>query len=289
MEGYVTVPGGRIWYEVQGRYSKMKPVITIHGGPGVPHNYLETISALSDERPVVFYDQLGCGRSERPSDRSLWRVDRFVEEIECLRKELGFSTIHLLGQSWGTILACEYSVKYPSFVESLVLSGPAMSITRFESDARKLVETLSDHSQSAIKRAESIGNFNGESYHTAISEFYGKYVCRMEPWPQCMNEAVAGMGEEVYNYMYGPSEFTVTGVLKDFDCTPHLENITVPVLLTCGEFDEATPETTRYYSSKFPNVTMKIFEGASHEHHLEKAEEYIEAVRRFLKGVESRS
>lgn len=101
-----------------------------------------------------------------------------------------------------------------------------------------------------------------------------------------MNEAVAGMGEEVYNYMYGPSEFTVTGVLKDFDCTPHLENITVPVLLTCGEFDEATPETTRYYSSKFPNATMKIFEGASHEHHLEKAKEYIEAVRRFLKDVE---
>ncbi|KUK67340.1 MAG: Proline-specific peptidase, partial [Mesotoga infera] len=136
MEGFVKVPGGRLWYEVRGEDTEGIPLLTIHGGPGVPHNYLETLEMLENERPVVFYDQLGCGKSDRPSDKFLWRIERFVEEIELLRSELRYSEIHLLGQSWGTILACEYALKYPETVKSMVLSGPAMSISRFESDAR---------------------------------------------------------------------------------------------------------------------------------------------------------
>lgn len=170
-------------------------MLTIHGGPGVPHNYLETLEILEDERPVVFYDQLGCGKSERPSDTSLWRIERFVEEIELLRSELTYPESHLLGQSWGTILACEYALKYPQTVRSMVLSGPAMSISRFESDARGLMETLSVESKEAINRAEKSGNFNREDYQEAVSEFYGKFVCRMEPWPECMNEPSQAWGK----------------------------------------------------------------------------------------------
>ena len=282
MEGFVKVPGGRLWYEVKGGDSKGIPLLTIHGGPGVPHNYLETLAMLENERPVVFYDQLGCGKSDRPSDKSLWRIERFVEEIELLRSELGYSEIHLLGQSWGTILACEFALKYPETVKSMVLSGPAMSISRFEGDARRLMKTLSVRSIEAISRAEISGDFTQIDYQEAVSEFYGKFVCRMEPWPECMNEAVAGMGENVYNYMYGPSEFTVTGILKGYDCSSHLGEINSPVLLTCGEYDEATPETTAFYREKFPNAIMKVFEESSHEHHLEKPFEYIEEVRQFL-------
>lgn len=282
MEGFVKVPGGRLWYEVKGGDSKGIPLLTIHGGPGVPHNYLETLAMLENERPVVFYDQLGCGKSDRPSDKSLWRIERFVDEIELLRSELGYSEIHLLGQSWGTILACEFALKYPETVKSMVLSGPAMSISRFEGDARRLMKTLSVRSIEAISRAEISGDFTQIDYQEAVSEFNGKFVCRMEPWPECMNEAVAGMGEDVYNYMYGPSEFTVTGILKGYDCSSHLGEINSPVLLTCGEYDEATPETTAFYREKFPNAIMKVFEESSHEHHLEKPFEYIEEVGEFL-------
>lgn len=95
MEGFVKVPGGRLWYEVRGEDTEGIPLLTIHGGPGVPHNYLETLEMLENERPVVFYDQLGCGKSDRPSDKFLWRIERFVEEIELLRSELGYSEIHL--------------------------------------------------------------------------------------------------------------------------------------------------------------------------------------------------
>jgi proline iminopeptidase len=285
MEGFVKVPGGRLWYEVRGEDTEGIPLLTIHGGPGVPHNYLETLEMLENERPLVFYDQLGCGKSDRPSDKSLWRIERFVEEIELLRSELGYSEIHLLGQSWGTILACEYALKYPETVKSMVLSGPAMSISRFESDARRLMETLSARSRETINRAEKSGNFIQEGYQEAMSEFYVKFVCRMEPWPECVNEAVAGMGEDVYNYMYGPSEFTVTGVLKGYYCSSRLGEINSPVLLTCGQHDEATS----FYIEKFPNGVMRVFEESSHEHHLEKPLEYIQEVRQFLTRAESKS
>jgi len=286
MEGFVKVPGGRLWYELRGEDTEGIPLLTIHGGPGVPHNYLQTLEMLENERPVVFYDQLGCGKSDRPSDKSLWRIERFVEEIELLRSELGYSEIHLLGHSWGTILACEYALKYPETVKSMVLSGPAMSISRFESDARRLMETLSVRSREAINRAEKSGDFTQEDYQEAVSEFYGKFVCRMKPWPECMNEAVAGMGEDVYNYMYGPSEFTVTGVLKGYDCSSRLGEINSPVLLTCGKYDEATPEATAFYTEKFPNAVIRVFEESSHEHHLEKPLEYIQEVRQFLTRAE---
>ena len=136
MEGRLSVPDGKIWYEVKGKDQKGTPLIAILGGPGVPHNYLKTIELLADERPVVFYDQLGCGESNRPEERTLWRIDRFVKEIECLVADLGFPKPFLLGQSCGTVLACEYSLKHPDRVKGLVLSGPAMSISRFEEDAR---------------------------------------------------------------------------------------------------------------------------------------------------------
>ena len=147
--------------------------------------------------------------------------------------------------------------------------------------------TLSDESRAAILEAEKSGDFGKPGYQDAISEFYSKYVCRMETWPECMNDAVAGMGEEVYNYVYGPSEFTVTGTLKGYDLSPRLSEIEIPVLLPCGEYDEATPETTSFYASKFRNATVRVFEDASHEHHLEKTVKYIQEVRSFLDRIEN--
>jgi hypothetical protein len=98
-EGYVSVPGGRVWYRIMGAADAV-PLLTLHGGPGAGHDYLEPLEALASDRPVVFYDQLGCGRSEQPADRSLWQMDRFVAEIGAVRGALGLERIHLLGHSW---------------------------------------------------------------------------------------------------------------------------------------------------------------------------------------------
>src|SRR5215470_13623320 len=100
-EGFVAVEGGRVWYRIVGSGGGI-PLITLHGGPGAPHDYLEPLAALGDERPVIFYDQLGCGKSDRPTNPKLWRVERFVKELAQLRAALKIDRAHLLGQSWGS-------------------------------------------------------------------------------------------------------------------------------------------------------------------------------------------
>ncbi len=131
------VEGGNIWYQIVGT-GKGLPLLTLHGGPGFPHDYLETLAALGDERPVIFYDQLGCGKSDRPSDLSLWRTGRFVRELMQLREALGLERFHLLGHSWGTMLAVEYLLAGGTGVERLILASPALSMPRWIEDARRL-------------------------------------------------------------------------------------------------------------------------------------------------------
>ena len=136
-EGTVKVPGGNIWYLLVGAGKKGVPLLTVHGGPGAPHEYLNPLKALAEERPVVFYDQLGCGHSDRPSDLALWTVEHFVEELDLLRKALYLNQVHILGQSWGSMLAVEYMLrKEPSGVKSLILSGPYLSSPLWSRDQR---------------------------------------------------------------------------------------------------------------------------------------------------------
>src|SRR5262245_56578273 len=98
-EGYLQVPGGRVWYRIVGSGHRT-PLLLLHGGPGAPSYYLEPLAKLAADRPVVFYDQLGCGRSDQPNDSTLWTIDHFVAELAEVRKQLGLGRVHLLGTSW---------------------------------------------------------------------------------------------------------------------------------------------------------------------------------------------
>ena len=107
-EGYIDVPGGKVWYRAVGDNADGTPLLCLHGGPGFTHYYLEPLEALADRRRVIFYDQLGCGRSDRPGDLSLWNVDRFVAELAQVRSALNLDRLHLFGSSWGGMLAMQY-------------------------------------------------------------------------------------------------------------------------------------------------------------------------------------
>ena len=239
---------GRIWYAVHGSGSPDIPLLVLHGGPGVPHDYLEPLAALSDERPVVFYDQFGCGNSDRSSDPASRTLRYFVEELAQVRAGLGLGRVHLLGQSWGSMLAAEYLLsRRPEGVAGMVFSGPCLSAPRFVADLRTYLEGMPDELRAVIERCEATGEYDSPAYEEAVNAFYRKHVCRLDPWPDCMLRSLDKMGLEVYHRMWGPSEFTMTGTLKDFDCTGRLREITVPTLFTCGRFDEATPETTAFY------------------------------------------
>src|SRR5215475_7331243 len=174
-EGYVNVQGGRIWYRIAGSGTRT-PLLLLHGGPGAPSYYLNPLAALADERPVIFYDQLGAGRSDKPTDVTLWRVERFVEELRRLRTALSLDQVHLLGHSWGTMLAVDYMLTKPVGVRSLILASPALSISRWIQDAETLKRTLPESVQAVIAKHESAGTFDSPEYQAAMITTSGTFV-----------------------------------------------------------------------------------------------------------------
>ncbi|PIU57821.1 MAG: proline iminopeptidase [Deltaproteobacteria bacterium CG07_land_8_20_14_0_80_38_7] len=281
-EGFIDVVGCRVWFKIVGIENKTPPLLVIHGGPGISHDYLEPLEELAIDRSVIFYDQLGNGKSDKPDNPDLWVLERFVEELSQVRSYLRLDKVHILGHSWGTMLAVAYMQdRKPKGVESLILSAPCLSVSRWEKDQRSYLKEFSQEFQKIIYEAESCNYFE-EKYQNAMMEYYKLHVCRMKIWPDCLNRSFSQLAMNIYGKMWGPSEFTVTGNLKNFERAERLEEIGIPTLFTCGEFDEATPETTSYYKSCAKNSVLKIFKGASHVHHLENKEEYINTVRSFV-------
>ncbi|PKG31831.1 proline iminopeptidase-family hydrolase [Methanoregula sp.] len=283
-EGLIPVSGGNVWYRIFGADKPGIPLLVLHGGPGIPHDYLLPVSKLADERPVIFYDQLGCGNSDKTEDLSLLTVERFIDELATVRESLGLDPVHILGQSWGSMLAVRYLLtKNPDGIRSLILSGPCLSASRWKADQRKYVSELDEKTRETILHHEANGTFSDPENQEAMMEFYNLHICRMDPWPECLMRSMERFALPVYQYMWGPSEFTITGTLKGFECSERLHKIQVPVLFTCGRYDEATPETTAYYQTKLPGSQLRVFENASHSHHLEQEQEYLATVRKFLK------
>ena len=287
-EGTVKVPGGNIWYLLVGAGKKGVPLLTVHGGPGAPHEYLNPLKALAEERPVVFYDQLGCGHSDRPSDLALWTVEHFVEELDLLRKALYLNQVHILGQSWGSMLAVEYMLrKEPSGVKSLILSGPYLSSPLWTRDQRCWIDQLPADIRQTILECEDKKDYKNPAYQDAVMEFYKRHLCRMNPWPEDLLQSMEGMGMDVYEYMWGPSEFTMTGTLRQADLTPRLSRLSLPVLLTCGEFDEARPQTVALFQNLIPGALMQVFDGGSHSHMLEQPEKVCRIIGSFMSSADN--
>jgi proline iminopeptidase len=286
-EGHIDVPGGKVWYRIVGS-GTATPLLLLHGGPGAPSFYLNPLARLADERPVIFYDQLGCGRSAGPTDSTLWRTERFVEELAAVRQALGLKQVHILGHSWGTMLATEYMITKPQGVKSLILASAALSIPHWLHDADSLKKTLPDSVQAAIARHESDGTFDAPEYQGAVMEYYKLYVSRSNPWSADIDSTFTQLGMQVYMTMWGPSEFTATGSLKNYDITNRLHEIEVPTLFTCGRYDEATPAAVQYYQSLVPGAKLAILENSAHLTMQDEPDRYAQVVRDFLHEVESK-
>lgn len=286
-EGFIDVPGGRVWYRIAGS-GDATPLLTIHGGPGMPGYYLSPLEKLSDERPVIFYDQLGCGRSERPKDPSLWRIDRFVEELAAVRKALGLKEVHILAHSWGTMLMMDYMKSNPQGIRSLTLSGPAISVSKWLADANRYRSELPKETQKILDQHEKDGTTDSQEYQDAVMVYYREHLCRLKPWPADLDRTFKEIGMDEYMTMWGPSEFYSTGNLKNFDGTPQLKKLSIPVLFISGKYDEASPEATKYYHSLVPGSELVILQNGSHMAMLEESQAYTKAVREFLHRVETK-
>ena len=291
--GFVVVPGGRVHWRRFGGGSG-SPVLLIHGGPGLTSAYMEPLAALGDERSVYLWDQLDCGRSERPNDRRLWTLARFVDELHSVRNALTPGPVHILGHSWGTTLALEWLVtKRPADVASAVFAGPCLSAPRWMEDSRGLIATLSTGAQAAIARAERTNRFDAADYQRAVwDEWMRTYIARTLP-PETIlatRDALttSGANFEMLEFMWGPSDFSVTGTLRNFDRTQDLGSLPMPILFLSGEFDEALPRTVHEQAAMTPKSEVVIIRGAAHLTMIDAPEATNRVIRDFLKRFDPR-
>ncbi len=290
-EGHLDFRGHQIWFQVIGEDMPGRfPLLTLHGGPGAAHDCIEPLGELAAQgRRVIFYDQLGCGRSDKPHDPSLWMIELFLDELDAVRSELRLERIHLFGLSWGGMLAMEYALRRPPGLASLVLASAPASMQRWTAEADRLRRLLPATVQETLVRHERDGSTDSAEYQQAMLVFYERHVCRRKPWPDPVRRSIDQLmaNPEVYLTMNGPSEFHVTGTLRDWSVLERLGEIQVPTLVTCGRHDECTPEMSTETAGAIPGAELAVFEESAHFAQAEEPERYRQVVGRFLERVEA--
>lgn len=281
--------GFQTWYRVVGESGADRvPLVVCHGGPGMTHDYLSSLAALAGQsRACVFYDQLGNGRSGRHPElpASSWTPELFVRELETLVESLGFTDgYHVLGHSWGGMLALEHATRRPRGLRSVIAVSAYGSSALFRQEVDALVAALPAETREAIERHEAAGTVESAEYQQAVRVFYREHVCRAKPVPAEVMLTLAAMGADstVYRAMVGPSEFTMTGSLRDWDIIGRLAAVDVPVLLLSGRHDEVTPAAVSQVREALPHAVWELFEESSHMAHVEEPVRFRRTVAAFL-------
>jgi proline iminopeptidase len=284
-EGYVNVQGGKIWYRILGA-GKKTPILMLHGGPGGTSRSFYQFASLGEDRPVIIFDQLGSGRSGYHTDTALLKVENFVDQVQALKTSLGLKEFYLHGHSWGTALALEYYLKYPKGIKAIIFNSPYFSTALWKADADTLISTLPDSIQLAIKTGEKNNDYESPQYKNANEVFSKNFGVRNTRLTSELDTAISQGNTFIYNYMWGPTEFTATGSLLNYNRVQSLKAIKVPTLFITGEFDEARPATVKYFQGLVPNSKFVMIEGAGHGTMHDNRSQNIIAIKNFLDEVE---
>jgi len=280
--GEVEVEGGAIRYRVLG--DGERTLVLLHGGPGAGSLYLKPLEQLAGaDRRVVVYDQLGCGESDRPDDGSLWRSDRFVDELEALRAHLGLDGFDLYGHSWGGMLATDYALANQEHLRSLVLASTIADAGLLRREMDRLLEDFPAEIQETLRRHEEAGTTESAEYQDAIMAVYRVHLCRCDPWPPEVEKTFQDFAMDVYVPMWGPSEFCYDGNLSAWDRVDRLREIRVPTLITVGLHDELTPACSEQIHERVPHSELVVFENGSHMTFWEEPARYVSVVDDFLR------
>lgn len=287
--GTVDFRGWQTWYRVTGDLDAGKtPLVVLHGGPGAAHNYTLSIAGIAAQgRAVIHYDQLGIGNSTHLPERGadFWTVQLFLDELDNLLGTLGIAgRYHVLGQSWGGMLAAEHAVRRPAGLRGLVIANSPASMHLWLSEAGRLRSELPAEVQQTLLAHEAAGTTDDPAYKAAEDVFNARHVCRIVPNPPEVAETFALIDADptVYHTMNGPNEFHVIGTLKDWSVIDRLDRITAPTLLVSGRYDEATEAAVQPYAENIPDVRWTIFEESSHMPHVEEEQSYLRLVGGFL-------
>jgi proline iminopeptidase len=209
-----------------------------------------------------------------------------VDELGRLLEDLALGRVHLLGQSWGSIIVAEYALRTPGRVAGLILANPCLSLPRYAAGTAALRAALPAPVREALDRHEAAGTTDSEEYQEAEMEFFRRHGCRLDEWPDALMRTFSRTNQSIYERMQGPSEFRITGIHKDYDLSGRLGELTVPTLFLAGRNDMARPEDAAWYHSLVPGSELVIFEDSSHMPHLEEPELYLQVLRDFLQRAE---
>jgi proline-specific peptidase len=284
-EGYVDFRGYRTWFRRVGEGGI--PLLALHGGPGSTHHYFAPLERLGDERAVVLYDQIGCGGSDRPTDLD-WSVEVFRDEVTAVREQLGLDRIHLLGTSWGGMLALEHVLSGARGVVSLILSSTLASVDEWAAEQKRLRDALPREVVKILDRHEAAGTYDDPEYEEAMQVYFDRHFYR-GPKPRAEIERWREeRAPDVYLAMQGPNEWTVTGALRGWDVRDRLGGIRVPTLVVRGRYDMCTPAVAQTLVEGIAGAREVVLEESSHTPVLEETDRYLDVVERFMREAEGK-
>jgi proline iminopeptidase len=263
-------------------------VLLLHGGPGFTHQYLEAMESFLPQAGIemFYYDQLGCGNSDRPTDPALWTRDRYREEVEGVRIGLGLEDFVLYGQSWGGMLAIEYALKYQENLRGLVISNMTAGINAYLARLDHLKGLLTEETRAKLDRLEAARDYDNPEYERIMmQELYPQCICRTHPWPEPVSRAFRDAALNIYHEMQGKSEFVVTGNFRDWERWDDLHRITVPTLTIGAAHDTMDPADLARMAQLLPNGQSLICPNGSHLAMWDDQAIYFEGLLKFLKSL----
>ena len=283
-EGYVDYLGHKTWYRAAGDLtSDAVPLLALHGGPGSTHHYFAPLERLAAGRPVVVYDQLGCGSSDRPQGIE-WSVEVFRDEVDAVREQLGLERIHLLGTSWGGMLALEHVLSGAEGIVSLILSSTLASIDQWAAEQIVLRNALPPEVVEVLDRHERAGTYDDPEYERALETYNDRHFYRGPRPREELDRMDAEKGKNVYRAMQGPNEWTPTGALRGWDVRDRLGEIHVPTLVIRGRYDMCTDAVAATLVEGISGARGVVLEESSHTPVLEETDRYLDAVGAFMRA-----
>lgn len=285
-ENYMTFGPGKTYYRVVNPNGRKLPVIFLHGGPGSTHNYFEIFDDLAEDldRPLVMYDQIGCGLSDHDGGPELFNADTWMDELDALRQHLGLDRCHLFGQSWGGMLAIAYLIeRQPEGVASVILSSTLPDAQLWKAEQFRRIGYLSGDDQAAFHQAEATGDYEDPAYLEALYRFMEKYCCSAptKDDPEFMQRPKIG-GRQAYVVAWGENECMPTGTLAGFYYTDRLSDISQPTLVTSGQMDLSSPYIAKTMADRIPNAKWELFQYSRHMPYIDEKEKYRQVLSDWL-------
>ncbi len=283
-----------VWTKRFGNNPKIK-VLLLHGGPGGTHEFFECFESFFPAEGIefIYYDQLGSYFSDKPTDSSLWVTERFVEEVEQVRKALNLTkdNFYLLGHSWGGILAVEYALKYQDNLKGLIISNMMSSCPLYGKYANDvLAKQMDSKVLDTIRMLEAKKDFENPKYmELLVPNFYNQHLCRVQPWPEPISRAFPHINPQVYVLMQGPSEFGISGRLEKWDRSKDLPAIRVPTLTIGGKHDTMDPEHMKWMATQVQLGDSLICPNGSHCSMWDDQAHYFPKLIKFVKSVDDGS